>query len=180
METELVIQCVGLAGLTITVSGADHSIPIGTGVLRVTTLCGTTDYTFPQLPVIYNLADLNGSFTISDGSGRALYRWRLHPTAQPKYHLERERRSPPVTAPPSHRIIGTPPISPSGRALSERINLQNDISDVKAMVEDSDSTLSLSFLTRGLPVLSRTSATTFREGTESELYCVQSVVVCHQ
>lgn len=52
MDTEIVIHCVGLEGITITVLGADHSVPIMTDAFRVTTLLGSVDYTLPQLPVI--------------------------------------------------------------------------------------------------------------------------------
>lgn len=129
MENKLVIHCIGLEGLTVTVFGADHSMPIYTNVLRVTTLLGSADYTIPQLPATYDLADLNGNLTISDSSGEALYQWRLHTTAQPSvakhqqlesqptYHLQRHMRSPSLSAPPSHCAAVTPPIASSGKAL---------------------------------------------------------------
>ena len=147
METMLVIHCIGLEGLTITISGADHSIPLTTDVFRVTTLLGCDEYTLPQLPVSYDLADLNGNLTISDSSGRTLYRWRLHsnpqssvaehPQArrQPTYHLDRERRSPFFSAPPSYRTAETPP---PGRCSNKLDNHQNAVSDVRPMAEDSN------------------------------------------
>ena len=102
METKLVIHCIGLDGLTNTVSGADHGIPLTTDASRVTMLLGSVEYTLPQLPVNYDLADLSGNLTISDSSARTLYRWRLHPTTQssvaehslarsrPTYQLDRK------------------------------------------------------------------------------------------
>lgn len=148
MDTKLIIQCIGLEGLTITVSGADHSIPITTDVLRVTTLLGSVEYTIPQLPVTYNTADLNGNLTISDSTGKALYRWRSHATVQPStpesgqpgsqsnYNHDGERHTPPMSAPPSYRTAETPLTSRSGRALDEVNNRQNASSDAEAMAED--------------------------------------------
>lgn len=83
MDSRLIIHCIGLEGLTITVSGADHSIPMTTDVLRVTTPLESVEYTISRLPVTYNTADLNGTLTISDNLGKALYRWRSHATVQP-------------------------------------------------------------------------------------------------
>ena len=135
----------GLEGLTITISRADYSIPLPTDLFRVTTLLGSVEYTLPQLPVTYNLADLNGNLTISDSSGRALYRWRLYPStqssvtrhsqagSQPTYHLDWERRSASISAPSSYRTAET---SPSGRCSNKLDDHQNSISDVKPMPED--------------------------------------------
>ena len=64
MENKLVIHCVGLEGLTITVLGADHSIPMTPDVLRVTTLLGSIKYTLPRLPITYDLPDLDGNLNI--------------------------------------------------------------------------------------------------------------------
>ena len=162
METKLVIHCIRLEGLTITVSGADHSIPLKSDALRVTTLLGSIDYTLSQLPVTYDLADLNGNLTISDSSGRALYRWRLHPIAQPSaaenreagskptYHLGRKRHSASISAPPPYRIIEKATILRSGMILNSVHIPQNATPDVETIVEDSDGTSSFSFLLRGL------------------------------
>lgn len=150
MATELVIHCVGLEGLTITVSGADHSIPIITDVLRVTTLLGSVEYTIPQLPVTYNTADLNGNLTISDESGKTLYRWRSHaiaqppsaeqqqPRSEPTYNHERQKHPPCISAPPSYRTAGTPPNLRSSGALNELNNSQIASSDADAMAENPD------------------------------------------
>ena len=154
MGTTLVIHCIGLEGLTITMSGADHSIPLTTDVFRVTTILGSVEYTVPQLPVAYNLADLNGNLTISDSSGMALYRWRLHPStqssvaghsqagSQPTYHSDWERRSPSTSAPSSYR---TAKISPSGGCSNKLDDHQNSISDVKPMPEDLHGIREISF-----------------------------------
>lgn len=147
MDNKLVIHCVGLEGLTITVSGADHSIPTITDVLRVTTLLGSIEYTIPQLPITYNVADLNGNLIISDKSGKALYRWRLHATAPPPqaepqqpgtqsaYNHERERHTPSISAPPSYRAAATPPNSRFSRALNELSIRRNASSDAEATAE---------------------------------------------
>lgn len=189
MATELVIHCVGLEGLTITVSGADHSIPIITDVLRVTTLLGSVEYTIPQLPVTYNTADLNGNLTIPDGSGKTLYRWRSHaiaqppsaehqqPRSEPTYNHERQKHPPCISAPPSYRTAGTPPNLRSSGALNELNNSQIASSDADAMAENPDGVLPLSFLIQGLLTLLRTWSTTFREWTQSDLSRVQSVAI---
>lgn len=147
MEDKLVIHCIGLEGLTVTVFGADHGIPIHTDVLRVTTLLGSTDYTISQLPATYDLTDLNGNLTLSDSSGKALYRWRLHATAQPSvaehqqreslptHHLQRHRPSPSLSAPPSYYAAETLPISSYSKALNKLKNPRSDISDVEARAE---------------------------------------------
>lgn len=150
MENKLVIHCIGLQGLTVTVFGADHSMPIDTDVLRVTTLLGSTDYTVPQLPATYDLTDLNGNLTISDSSGKALYRWRLHATAQPPvaehqqpesqpcYHSQRHKPSTFLSAPPIYCAAEIPPSASSGKALNRHTDPQSVISDVDARPEDAD------------------------------------------
>ena len=162
MENKLVIHCVGLEGLTITVFDADHSIPMTTDVLRVTTLLGSIEYTLPQLPVTYHLADLNGNLNISDGSGKALYRWRLHatpqslaaehrqPENQPIHHLESVRRSPSESAPASYRTTETPPTLRSSKVLNQFNNRQNASWDVEEIVRDPGGTLPFQFLVRDL------------------------------
>ena len=162
MENKLVIHCVGLEGLTITVLGADHSIPMTPDVLRVTTLLGSIKYTLPQLPITYDLADLNGNLNISDGSGKALYHWRLHATAQPlaaehrqpgtqpTHHLESARRSPSNPAPPSYRTTETPPTLRSSKALNQFNSRQNASWDVEEIAGDSGGTLPFQFLVRDL------------------------------
>ena len=161
MDTKLVIHCVGLEGLTITVSGADHSILIITDVLRVTTLLGIVEYTIPQLPVTYNTADLNGNLTISDNSGKALYRWRSHVTAQPPpaeprqpgsqptCNRERERHLPIISAPPSYRTAETPPNLRSSRALNELNDHQDAPSDAEAKGEDLNGIFAVSIFVKG-------------------------------
>ena len=161
MDTRLIIHCVGLEGLTITVSGADHSIPMTTDVLRVTTLLGSVEYSPSQLPVTYNMADLNGNLTISDNSGKALYRWRSHATVQPSTpepgrrgsqsteNPNRERQTPSMSAPPSYRTAETPLTSRSDRALNERDRRQNASSAAGAVAEDPNGILSFSFPTQG-------------------------------
>ena len=150
MEAELIIHCLGLEGLTVTVFGADHSIPLTTDVLRVTTFLGSIEYTIPQLPLTYNTADLHGNLTISDGSGKALYRWRLHSTAQPSAaglcqfrsvltnSLGIETRSPSISAPPWYRTAETTLTSRSNKALDEPTNSQNASADAEAILERSD------------------------------------------
>lgn len=132
MDTTLAIQCVGLEGITITVSGTNHSLPIITNVLRVT----------------YNTADLKGNLTISDDSGRPLYRWKSEATAQPPpaepqqpgsqrtCNRERERHSPSVSAPPSYRTAETPLNSRSSRASNELDDRRANHLDTEAMAED--------------------------------------------
>ena len=150
MEAELIIHCLGLEGLTVTVFGADHSIPLTTDVLRVTTFLGSIEYTVAQLPVTYNTADLHGNLTISDSSGKALYRWRLHSTAQPSAagHWQSkslltnssgsETRSPSISAPPSSRTAETPLTSRSNKALDEPTNCRNASAAAEAIVESPD------------------------------------------
>lgn len=158
MDTKLVIHCVGLEGLTITVSGADHSIPLTTEVLRVTTLLGSVEYTVPQLLVTYDTTNLNGNLTISDTSGKALYRWRSHAAAQPlpteprqsgsqpTSNHEWERHSPSISAPPSYRTAETPLTSRCNIALTGLDSYQNASSDAEAMAEDTNGMLLASFL----------------------------------
>ena len=148
MNTELTIHCVGLEGLTITAFGADHSIPLTADVIRVTTLLGSTEYTIHRLPVTYNLSDLNGNLSISDISGKALYRWRLHPPvpssvagheqsrSQPTDDTQGDRRSPSLSAPPSYRTAETPPTTGSIRALNHVHNDPNASSVAGVVAED--------------------------------------------
>ncbi|CAD6581277.1 MAG: hypothetical protein ASARMPRED_000568 [Alectoria sarmentosa] len=150
MDTKLVIHCVGLEGLTITVSGADHSIPLTTEVLRVITLLGSVEYTVPQLPITYDTTKLNGNLTISDTSGKALYRWRSHAAAQPPpteprqsgsqptSNHEWERHSPSISAPPSYRTAETTLTSRCSTALNGLDSYQDVSSDAEAMAEDSN------------------------------------------
>lgn len=165
MEGELVIHCIGLEGLTITVAGADHSIPLTTDVLRVTTLLGSVEYTVPQLPATYDLADLKGNLTISDGSGKALYRWRLHaipqlsaaehqqPGDQPVHNAERERHSSSTLAPPSYRTAETQPTSRSSETLIEPSNGQNSFMDAETVADDQGGVSPIAFAVRGLLIL---------------------------
>lgn len=158
MDTQLVIHCLGLEGFTITVLGADHSFPTVTDVLRVTTLLGSDEYTIPQLPVVYNMADLNGYLRISDESGKVLYRWRLHPIAQPAqaepqlpetrstHRHERERHAFSISAPPSYRTAATPPTSGSSRALNGLSSRRNALPDAEATAENPSGMLSSLFL----------------------------------
>ena len=162
MKSKLVIHCVGLEGLTITVLGADHSIPMTPDVLRATTLLGSIEYTLPQLPITYDLADLNWNLNISDGSGKALYHWRLHATAQPlaaehrqpktqpTHHLESARRSPSDSAPPSQRTTETLPTLRTSKALNQFNSRQNASWDVEEIAGDSGGTLPFQFLVRDL------------------------------
>lgn len=162
MDTKLVIHCVGLEGLTITVSGADHSLPLTTEVLRVITLLGSVEYTVPQLPVTYDTTNLNGNLTISDTSGKALYRWRSHAAAQPPpteprqsgsqptSNHEWERHSPSISAPPSYRTAETPLTSRCSTALNGLDSYQNVSSDAEAIAEDTNGMLLASFLLQGL------------------------------
>ncbi len=132
MDTTLAIHCVGLEGITITVSGTNHSIPIITDVIRVT----------------YNTADLRGNLTISDDSGRPLYRWKSEATAQPPpagpqqpgshrtCNRKMEGHSPSISAPPSYRTAETPLNSRFGRASNELDDRRDTHLDTEAMAED--------------------------------------------
>ena len=148
MDGQLVIHCIGLEGLTITVSGADHSIPMTTDVVRVTTLLGSVDYTIHQFPVTYNTADINGNLTISDGLGKTVYRWRLHAIAQPpradpqqlgSQHTcnhQREGQSPSMLTPQFDGTAEIPPNQYSNGILNELNNHRNDSSDAGATAKD--------------------------------------------
>ena len=151
MEAELIIQCLGLEGLTVTVFGADHSIPLTTDVLRVTTfLGGSIEYTIAQLPVTYKTADLYGNLTISDSSGKTLYRWRLHSTVQPPAvghsqsrgqltdSVGSEGRSSSISAPPSYRTAEIPLTSCSTGASDEQNSCRIALSGAEAIVENPD------------------------------------------
>ena len=164
MDTKLIIHCIGLEGLTITVSDADHSIPMTTDVLRVTTLLGSVEYNMLQLPVTYNTADLNGNLMISDVSGKALYRWKSQARVQPLTsnsgqrgsrsgdNPDEESHTPSVSASPSYRTAEAPVRSRYARALSELENGQtassNASSDVEAVAADPNGMLSVHSLHR--------------------------------
>lgn len=159
MDAKLIIHCIGLEGLTITVSGADHSIPMTTDVLRVATLLGSVEYNTLQLPVTYNTADLNGNLIISDVSGKALYRWKSHATVQPSGsqsgqrgsqsgdNPDKEGHSLSVSAPPTYRTAETPLRSRGARALNELDSSRNASSDVEAVAEEPNRTSSVHLFT---------------------------------
>ena len=163
MAAQLIIHCLGLEGLTITVFGADHSIPLTTDVIRVTTILGPSiEYTIPQLPVAYNTTDLHGNLTISDSLGKTLYRLRVHsitqppavrhpqPTSQIADSLGSERRSLSTSTPPSHRTAETPLTSRSRKASNEQNNCPNGSSDLEAVVETPDGMSSFVLLCKAI------------------------------
>ena len=161
METELVIHCGGLESLTITVSGADHSIPSTAKELRVTTLLGSVDYTIDQLPVYYNLSDVHGSLIVNDFSGRPLYRWSRHeivPSAsqriesQPTANTEKKKHTFSFSALLSRRTTETPLITGTHGVMNQPDSVHNALSGAGARAENSSgmsscASLSPDFLT---------------------------------
>ena len=158
MDTKLIIHCVGLEGLTITVGGADHSIQMNTDMLRITSLLGVHEYSLPQLPVSYDVSDLNGNLVIADGSGKTLYRWRLHSIAQTSAEKLREHRSQPthtcrednsspsISDPPSYSTARKEPNSRPSQVQSELNHLQRASSNGENIKEDEDSMSRFLFL----------------------------------
>lgn len=73
MDERGIIDCIGPSVLTITISGATHSVAIATDVIKIS---GRGDYELDSLPLIYDATALGGRLTICDGAGKMIYCWR--------------------------------------------------------------------------------------------------------
>ncbi len=76
MDDKVVIDCIGPSVLTITISGATHSVPLATNVIRIGGPGGGAEYDLDALPLIYDAGTLGGRLNICDGSGKMVYCWR--------------------------------------------------------------------------------------------------------
>lgn len=76
MDKNVVIDCIGPTVLTITISGATHSVAITTAVIRISGPGGAVDHSLDSLPLIYDAAALGGRMNICDGGGKMIYCWR--------------------------------------------------------------------------------------------------------
>ena len=76
MDDKVIIDCIGPSVLTITISGAAHSVPIATDVIRISDLGGATEHNLESLPLISDAAVLGGRLNICDGDGKMVYCWR--------------------------------------------------------------------------------------------------------
>ena len=76
MDDNVVIDCIGPSVLTITISGATHSVPLVTDVIRIGGPGRGVEHDLDSLPLIYDAAALGGRLNICDGSGKMVYCWR--------------------------------------------------------------------------------------------------------
>lgn len=60
MDDKIIIDCIGPSVLTITISGAAHSVSIATDVIRISGPCGVAEHSLDSLPLIYDAAALGG------------------------------------------------------------------------------------------------------------------------
>lgn len=74
MDEKVIIDCIGPSVLTITISGATHSVAIATDVIKISG--GRGDHGLDFLPLIYDAAALGGRLNICDGAGKMIYCWR--------------------------------------------------------------------------------------------------------
>ena len=70
--------------LTITISGAAHSVSIATNVIRISGPGGSFEHNLDSLPLIYEAAALGGRLNICDRAGKMVYCWRSSVTPQPR------------------------------------------------------------------------------------------------
>ncbi len=95
MDDKIVIDCIGPSVLTITISGATHSVPLATNVIRIGGPGGGAEHDLDTLPLIYDAAALGGRLNICDGGGKMVYCWRSLVRLQ-------SRSSAPVQGPADH------------------------------------------------------------------------------
>ena len=76
MDEKVIVDSIGPTVLTITLSGATHSVSISTDVIRVSGPGGTNEHNLDSLPLIYEATALAGKLTICDGAGKMVYCWR--------------------------------------------------------------------------------------------------------
>lgn len=76
MDDKVVIDCICPSVLTITISGAAHSVTIATDAIRISGPGGGAGYNLDSLPLIYDAAILGGKLNICDGDGKLVYCWR--------------------------------------------------------------------------------------------------------
>ena len=82
MDEKVIIDCIGPSVLTITISGATHSVAIATDVIKISG--GRGDHELDSLPLIYDAAALGGRLNICDGAEKMIYCWRLAVMLQSK------------------------------------------------------------------------------------------------
>ena len=82
MDDKVVIDCIGPSVLTITISGAAHSVSIATDVIRISGPGGSVEHNLDSLPLIYDAAALEGRLNICEGAGKMVYCWRSSVTPQ--------------------------------------------------------------------------------------------------
>ena len=93
MDDKIIIDCIGPSVLTITISGAAHSISIATDVIRISGPCGVAEHNLDSLPLTYDAAALGGRLNICDGAGKMVYCWRSLITLQPRSSSCAQRRT---------------------------------------------------------------------------------------
>ncbi|KAF6232116.1 hypothetical protein HO173_009710 [Letharia columbiana] len=82
MDDKVVIDCICPSVLTITISGAAHSVTIATDAIRISGPGGGVGYNLDSLPLIYDAATLGGKLNICDDDGKLVYCWRSSITPQ--------------------------------------------------------------------------------------------------
>lgn len=93
MDDKVIIDCVGPSVLTITISGAAHSVPIDSDVIRISDTSGVVEHNLDSLPLVYDAADWGGRLTICDGAGRMIYCWRSSVMLQSRSSASSQERS---------------------------------------------------------------------------------------
>lgn len=124
MGDKVVIDCIGPSVLTITISGAAHSVPIATDVIRIGGPGGGTDHSLDSLPLIYDAAALSGRLNICDGVGKMVYCWRssIMPQSIPSASTHgRAQRSSSASLEPVSRTEMTTPDSSLASAFPSRL-----------------------------------------------------------
>lgn len=77
MDEYLVIDSVGPHMLTVAVAGAEHSMSITPGVLRISRSGETFDCYQEDFPLTYKVTEVKGRLSICDSTGRMVWCWRL-------------------------------------------------------------------------------------------------------
>ena len=126
MDENVIIDCIGPSVLTITMSGATHSVAIATDVIKIK---GRGDYELDSLPLIYDGTALGGRLTICDGTGKMIYCWRSLAMLQSKPSTplrERTEHSLSSSLEPTHREEITESDSTLASASSDRLETSSN------------------------------------------------------
>ena len=121
MDDNLVIDCVGRYRLTVVVAGAEHSMSITRGVLRISRPGEAFDYSLGDFPLTYNVLDVKGELRICDSTGRMVWCWRslIRPDSQAARHGV-------VACLSTTKLQATTPPDSSSSQAAERSNMSGN------------------------------------------------------